>query len=72
MKFTENKVKEINKTFKAMVDTTDVEIEIYDGFGGTRISINSAGCCPVDKLGSLIEELQTLKRAIEEETGLEL
>ena len=69
MKLTDSKIKEITCTFNEMADNSSL-VEIYDGFGGARISINGAGCCNVSELGKLIKDLQALKKAIEDETGL--
>ena len=80
MKFTDAKVEKINDVLHDMKKANPyhskreigIGIQIFNGVGKTIVAIDNTGFANVEDLGRVIEELQMLKEAIENETGLEL
>lgn len=79
MRFTEAKVEEINEVLSKKKKTkpisstvTGIGVNIFNGVGKTIVARDNSGFCDIEDLGRMIEELQMLKEAIEEATGVEL
>lgn len=77
MKFTEEKIKSIDEAmFEKLKENpmagraVGIGVHLDNTPSGAWIYKNIMGFCKVEELGRVIEELQMLKEAIEEETGL--
>lgn len=79
MKFTEAKMEAIEKNFDNRLKANPISrhvigtgINLTESLNGTAIAKNMMVFADVEDLGRVIKELQMLKEAIEEETGLVL
>lgn len=77
MKLNETKLKAIDKRFTKLKRENPIDsycigigIELIDGLHGSSLCKNGVVFADAEELGRMIEELQMLKQAIEEETGL--
>lgn len=72
MRFSQETLQQIKKQYREHRGSSNVRLNIEDSaMGGAQILDGNWGICRVSEMDHLIEELQALKEAITEVTGIE-